>query len=68
MNKVKKISKYVLNVLTIISALLFAINNVDGVTIPYCPQIIGVISAINGVISAYLLSDKTKRKFINTEE
>lgn len=58
MNKVKKISKYVLNVLTIISALLFAINNVDGVTIPYCPQIIGVISAINGVISTYLLGQK----------
>ena len=63
MKKVKKISKYVLNALTIISALLFAINNVDGVTIPYCLQIIGIISAINGVISTYLLGQKAlKRK------
>jgi hypothetical protein len=55
---IKKISKYTLNVLTIINALLLGINAVEGITIPFCTQITGVISAIMGVISTYLLSNK----------
>lgn len=62
MEKVKKISKYVLNILTIISALLLGINAVEGITIPYCAQITGVIAAINGVISTYLLGQKAIKK------
>ena len=58
MEKVKKVSKYTLNILTIISALLLAINSVEGITIPYTAQIVGVISAVNGVISTYLLGNK----------
>lgn len=58
MEKVKKISKYVLNALTIISAFLLGINAVEGITIPYCTQITGVIATINGVISTYLLGQK----------
>ena len=58
MEKIKKISKYTLNVLTIISALILGINAVEGITIPYCEQITGVIAAINGVISTYLLGQK----------
>ena len=62
MEKVKKISKYTLNILTIINALLMGINAVEGVTIPYCPQITGVISVIMGVISTYLLGQKAVKK------
>lgn len=58
MGKIKKISKYVLNILTIISALILGINAVEGITIPYCAQITGVIAAVNGVISTYLLGQK----------
>ena len=58
----KKIVKYSLNVLTIISALILAINTVEGITIPYATQIVGVITAINGVMSTYLLGDKAKTK------
>lgn len=62
MEKVKKISKYTLNILTIISALLLGINSVEGITIPYTTQIVGVIAAINGVISTYLLGNKAVTK------
>lgn len=55
---VKKISKYTLNILTIINALLLGINAVDGITIPYVAQISGVICAVMGVISTYLLGQK----------
>lgn len=58
MEKIKTISKYTLNVLTIISALILGINAVEGITIPYCEQITGVIAAVNGVISTYLLGQK----------
>lgn len=60
--KVKKIAKYSLNILTIINALILSINAVEGIAIPYCTQITGVISAIMGVISTYLLGDKAKNK------
>lgn len=58
MEKIKKISKYVVNILTIINALLVAINGVEGITIPYCNTISGVLLAICGVISTYLLGQK----------
>ena len=34
------------------------IDAVEGITIPYCAQITGVIAAVNGVISTYLLGQK----------
>lgn len=58
MEKVKTISKYVLNILTIINALILGINAVEGIAIPYCTQITGVISVLMGVISTYLLGNK----------
>ena len=67
MEKIKTISKYELNALTIISALLLDINAVEGITIPYCTQITGVIATINGVISTYLLGQKAV-KTINKGE
>ena len=67
MEKVKKIAKYVLNGLTIVGALLLGINAVEGITIPYVTQITGVIAAINGVISTYLLGDKAVNKMKESE-
>lgn len=58
MEKVKTISKYVLNILTIINALILGINAVEGLAIPYCSQITGVVSVLMGVISTYLLGNK----------
>ena len=58
MEKVKKIAKYTINILAIISALVAGINAVDGITIPYAIQIVQVIAVINGVISTYLLGQK----------
>lgn len=62
MEKIKKVAKYVLNVLTIIGALLLGINAVEGISIPYCAQITGIIAAVNGVISTYLLGQKAIKK------
>lgn len=59
--KIKKIAKYTLNILTIINALLIGINAVEGITIPYVAQISGVICAVMGVISTYLLGQKALR-------
>ena len=56
---IKKISKYTLNILTILNALILGINAVDGITIPYVAQISGVICAVMAVISTYLLGQKT---------
>lgn len=58
---IKKISKYTLNILTIINALILGINAVDGISIPYVAQISGVICAVMGVISTYLLGQKAIR-------
>lgn len=54
----KKIFKYTLNALVIIEALLLGINAVEGIEIPYIVQITGVMSAIEGIISTYLLGGK----------
>lgn len=62
MKKVKKISKYTLNILGAISMLIVGINAVDGITIPYATQIVQIIAVINGVISTYLLGDKVTSK------
>lgn len=56
--KVKKIAKYVLNGLGIVSMLVAGINAVDGITIPHATQIVQIIAVINGVISTYLLGQK----------
>lgn len=62
MDKVKKISKYIVNTLNIINALLLGINSVEGISIPYTTQISGVILVVCGVISTYLLGDKAYSK------
>ena len=57
----KKIAKYVLNTLSVISMLIAGINAVDGITIPYARQMIEIIAVINGVISSGLLGQKIKK-------
>ena len=60
MEKVKKISKYTLNILTIINALLVGLNPIWG--IPYAEKIIATISVVMAVISTYLLGNKAVSK------
>ena len=56
LEKVKKISKYTLNVLTITNALIVGLDPIWN--IPYAEQIIGTISVLMAVISTYLLGNK----------
>ena len=60
MEKIKKISKYVLNSLTIINALLIGLDPIWG--IPYADKTIATISVVMAVISTYLLGNKAVNK------
>ncbi len=57
---IKKISKYTLNILTILNALLVGLDPIWG--IPYADKIIPTLSVIMAVISTYLLGDKAITK------
>lgn len=59
-NKIKKYSKYVLNVLVIINALLIGIAPIWGWT--WADNIIQTIAVVTAVISTYLLGDKAVSK------
>lgn len=61
MEKVKKISKYVVNTLNMINALILALSPIWGW---HLDNITKTIVAITGVISLYLVSGK----LFNTEE
>lgn len=60
MEKVKKISKYVLNSLTIINAFLIGLDPIWN--IPYADKTIATISVVMAVISTYLLGNKAINK------
>ena len=60
MEKIKKISKYTLNTLTIVNALLVGLNPIWD--IPYADKTIATISVIMAVISTYLLGNKAINK------
>ena len=60
MNKVKKISKYVLNGLTIINALIINIAPIWNIN---ADKITNTIAVIIAVISSYLLGNKAVNKF-----
>ena len=60
MKKLKKVSKYVLNILTILNALLVGLNPIWN--IPMADKIIATISVIMAVISTYLLGGKAINK------
>lgn len=60
LNKIKKVSKYTLNILTIVNALLVGLDPIWG--IPYADKTIATISVIMAVISTYLLGNKAITK------
>jgi hypothetical protein len=60
LEKVKKISKYTVNILAISNALLVGLDPIWN--IPYADEIIGTISVFMAVISTYLLGDKAVHK------
>lgn len=59
MKKIKKISKYVLNILTIINALIIGISPIWEVN---ADKVTNTIAVIIAVISTYLLGDKAVNK------
>ena len=54
--KIKKVSKYTLNILTIFNALLVGLDPIWN--IPYADKTIATVSVIMAVISTYLLGNK----------
>lgn len=60
MEKLKKISKYTLNILTIVNALLVGLDPIWN--IPYADKTIATISVVMAVISTYLLGNKAVTK------
>lgn len=60
MEKVKKISKYVLNGMTIVNALLIGLDPIWG--IPYADKITATLCVVMAVISTYLLGNKAVSK------
>ena len=66
MAKIKTISKYVLNVLTIINALLVGLDPIWN--IPYADKTIATISVVMAVISTYLLGNKAVSKVNKTNK
>lgn len=60
LEKVKKISKYTLNILTITNALLVGLDPIWN--IPFADKVIATITVVMAVISTYLLGDKAVHK------
>ena len=56
--KVKTFAKYTTNILGMMMMIITGIQAVEGITIPYYAQIIGVMSVFQGVIGAYLIKGK----------
>lgn len=65
MEKLKKISKYVLNILTIINALIIGIAPIWNIN---ADKITNTIAVVIAVISSYLLSSKAKTKLRKKEQ
>lgn len=60
LEKIKTISKYVLNGLTIFNALIVGLDPIWG--IPYADKITGTVAVLMAVISTYLLGNKAVTK------
>ena len=60
LEKIKTVSKYALNALTIINALLVGLDPIWN--IPYADKTIATISVVMAVISTYLLGNKAVSK------
>lgn len=65
MERFKKISKYVLNILTIINALIIGIAPIWNIN---ADKITNTIAVVIAVISSYLLSSKAKTKLRKKEQ
>lgn len=65
MEKIKKVSKYVLNSLTIVNALLIGLDPIWGIL--YADKAIATISVVMAVISTYLLGNKAVNKMKESE-
>ena len=63
LDNIKKISKYALNILTIVNALLVGLDPIWN--IPYADKTIATISVLMAVISTYLLGDKAVKTINN---
>ena len=66
--KVKKVVKYTMNILAMISALIVGLNAIDGITIPNANIIVSVIAVIDGVAGSYLLGQKGATYLKNKKE
>lgn len=60
LEKIKKVSKYTLNGLTIVNAMLVGLDPIWN--IPYADKTIATISVVMAVISTYLLGNKAVSK------
>lgn len=56
-DKIKKISKYIVNIMNMVNALILVLDPIWG--IPYADKISATLIGVGGVIGAYLISDKT---------
>lgn len=56
--RIKTISKYLTNILGMISAIILGLNSCEGIDIPSATTIIEVIAVFQGVIGTYLISGK----------
>ena len=65
MEKFKKVSKYVLNILTIINALIIGIAPIWNVN---ADKVTNTIAVVIAVISSYLLSSKAKAKLTSDKQ
>lgn len=65
MKKIKKITKYVVNIMAIVNALILALDPIWN--IPYADKISATIVGIMGVLGTYLLGDKTITKIKGSE-
>lgn len=62
MKKIKKIAKYLTNILGAISMLIVGIDAIEGISIPYAFQIVKIIAVVQGVLGTYLLGQKAIQK------
>lgn len=65
MEKFKKASKYILNILTIINALIIGIAPIWNIN---ADKVTNTIAVVIAVISSYLLSSKAKTKLRKKEQ
>lgn len=66
MEKIKKIAKYLTNILAIVNALILVLDPIWG--IPYATQISQTLIGVMGVIGTYLLGTKTVNKIMEGKE